>query len=57
MRVVVLNDGETYTDMQGCMILYVPDDIVDDDIDQYIKEYAHTGVRVSEAFAEWAKPR
>ena len=57
MRVVVLNDGETYTDMQGCMILFVPDDIVDDNVDRYVKSYSHTGVRVSEAFAEWAKPR
>lgn len=33
MRVMVLRDGETYTGLQGCKIVDVPEDSFDDDID------------------------
>ena len=35
---VVLNDGETYTNIGGCVILEVPFDIPEEDIDHWIKE-------------------
>jgi len=35
---VVLNDGETYTNIGGCVILEVPTDIPEEDIDHWIKE-------------------
>jgi len=38
MRVVVLNDGETYTGAEGCMVLDVEDGCVeDDDLDEVVK--------------------
>jgi len=38
MRVVVLNDGETYTSAEGCMILDIEDDCVElDDLDEVVK--------------------
>jgi hypothetical protein len=30
--VVILNDGETYTNIEGCGILSIPDDVLDDDV-------------------------
>lgn len=41
MIVVVLNDGETYSDISGCVILEVPDDV--EDVDTYVKENSHNG--------------
>jgi hypothetical protein len=39
MWVIVLNDGETYTAVSGCSILYVPTSVDDvDDIDGFVKE-------------------
>ena len=32
-ELVVLNDGETYTDRAGCFIVSVPDDVNEDDLD------------------------
>tara|TARA_Y100001973_G_C5184436_1_gene326891 strand:- start:579 stop:800 length:222 start_codon:yes stop_codon:yes gene_type:complete len=34
--IVVLNDGETYTSMEGCFLLEVPDWV--EDVEDYIKE-------------------
>lgn len=31
-RLVVLNDGETFTNIEGCMIVEVPDDWDEDDV-------------------------
>lgn len=39
MRVVVLNDGETYSSIEGCVILDVPDSVPDEDMDEYVKEH------------------
>lgn len=52
MFVVVLNDGETYTDLEGCVILQVPDDIwnADDDddcLDDWVADNAHTGLPIT----------
>ena len=41
MTVVVLNDGETYSDVSGCVILEVPDDV--EDVDTYVKENSQNG--------------
>lgn len=38
--VMVLNDGETYTNLEGCKIVYIHDDDMGDDAD--IKEYGQT---------------
>ena len=32
MLIVVLNDGETWTSVEGCVVLTVPDDVEDYDI-------------------------
>jgi hypothetical protein len=39
MLVVILNDGETYTDLEGSRVLRVPDDTFDDDVDSYVKNH------------------
>ena len=36
--VTVLNDGETFSDIQGTMIAVVPDDIEDDEVETFLKE-------------------
>jgi hypothetical protein len=41
MIVVVLNDGETYSDARGCVVLEVPDDV--EDVDTYVKENYRNG--------------
>jgi len=48
--VVVLNDGETYTDLSGCVILQVPQEVwnVPDDIDYWIKEHSSEGKPISD---------
>ena len=38
MWVIVLNDGETYTAVDGSSVLYVPTSV--DDIDGFVKENA-----------------
>lgn len=55
MRVVVLNDGETYTDIDGCTILWVPDYVAEENMDTYVKEFGAAGTPVSEALAAWEK--
>lgn len=37
--VVVLNDGETFTLLKGCRIVEIPDYVVDDEMDAYVKEH------------------
>lgn len=38
-EVVILNDGETYAAIDGCMILEVPDELLESpELDNYIKE-------------------
>jgi hypothetical protein len=54
MLVVVLNDGETYTDVEGTRLVEVPDEMVHDKswdgIDQYVKEAYYEGVEVMDIF-------
>lgn len=35
--VMVLNDGETYTNLDGCSIMEIPDHVQGDAIDEYVK--------------------
>jgi|TARA_Y100000310_G_scaffold51147_1_gene47180 hypothetical protein len=58
--VAVLNDGETYTDISGCVILEVPQGIVDDDIDVFVKDNFDSGTPIlkdttQEAFTIWSR--
>ena len=52
MIVVVLNDGETYTNVEGCRILFVPDSA---DPDTYVKTMASTGVEVTSVLPDCYK--
>jgi len=45
MQVVILNDGETYTNIRGCVILDIPSDV--EDIDQYVKDHYGEGTPVA----------
>ena len=38
MKIVVLNDGETFSAMDGCTIHEVPDTMDTDEIEEYLKE-------------------
>ena len=39
MKIVVLNDGETYSDIRGCTIVEVSDDMDAEDIEAWLPEY------------------
>lgn len=36
-QVMVLNDGETYTSLHGCMIVDIPETIENDNIESFLK--------------------
>lgn len=42
MWVIVLNDLETYTALDGCKVLFVPASKQGDDMDRYVKENAES---------------
>jgi hypothetical protein len=50
-KFVVLSDGETYTSLQGCRVMEVPDAVVtaldapdsEDDLDSYLKDRYRAG--------------
>ena len=46
MLVVILNDGETYTDFNGAVLLRVPETVEGDDVDQYVKEHYEDGTDI-----------
>jgi hypothetical protein len=46
MKIVVLNDGETFSDLQGCIIVDVPDDV--EDIELFLKEDDFDFVSISD---------
>lgn len=56
MMLMILNDGETYTNLKGCIIIEVPDNPEDtiDDLDHLVKDAAEgfpgLGVRVVARF-------
>lgn len=37
MRIVVLNDGETFTDIADCEIVDVPDGLDTEDIEEFLR--------------------
>lgn len=41
--VVVLNDGETYTNIEGCVILNIPANVPDHEADMFVKDNAYEG--------------
>jgi len=49
MKIVVLNDGETFTDISGCVIVDVPDTMNSDDIEEFLREGEWDGVLVTQA--------
>lgn len=59
MLIVVLNDGDTFTNMEGTMIAAVPDEAFDDDdVESFLKEgeYDHLmlgEVKDSETILRW----
>jgi len=52
MLVVVLNDGETYTDLDGCVVLEVPDSFEGDEVDEYVKACYDEGSPIANLL-EW----
>lgn len=48
-QVVVLNDGETYTALEGCVILEIPEsvDAESDDLDYYVKDNYKNGTPIT----------
>jgi len=53
MLVVVLNDGETYTDLDGCEVLEVPDDTLDENVDWYVQDNYGTGTPIGELWEKY----
>ena len=47
MWVVVLNDGETYSSLQGCKILFVPSTEQGDNMDRYVEENEDKGIALN----------
>jgi hypothetical protein len=47
MLIVVLNDGETYTDIDGCVIVDVPDEMDSEDIEMYLREGEWDGLDIT----------
>ena len=41
VMVMVLNDGETYTTLDGCKIVSIPSAVDVEDYDEYIKNFWH----------------
>lgn len=39
MRVMVLSDGETFTEVGGCLIAQVPDDLEPEELKNYLLDY------------------
>lgn len=52
MWVIVLNDGETYTDLAGCRALFVPQEYQGDSMDEFVKESYHSDKSVELAITE-----
>lgn len=47
MFVVVLNDGETYTALEGCVILALPDALGDEEVDEWVADNYINGTPVA----------
>ena len=44
MKVVILNDGETFTDIEGCVILEIPHTLLEADVNTWVKENYDKGI-------------
>lgn len=55
MFVMVLNDGETYTDLAGCKILQIDDSVEVDDVDVAIRHMDPKLVAVIAQFDDLAQ--
>lgn len=54
MWVVILNDGETYTALEGSKILFVPSSEQGDEMDRYVKENAESeGIKLNITCGEY----
>jgi len=60
MRVIVLNDGETFTSLDGCRIIEVPDDWITEDIEDALLDGSEQGRTIctftdelADAFEDW----
>jgi len=49
MLIVVLNDGETFTGIEGCVIVDVPDEMDSEDIEMYLREGEWDGFDIATA--------
>ena len=41
MKIIVLNDGETYSDAHGCKVIEIPDEFGPDDIEDALRNMRH----------------
>ena len=53
MLVAVLNDGDTFTGLQGCIVADVPDDV--EDIESFLKENNYDHLLLTELFDDLGK--
>ena len=53
MWVVVLNDGQTYSSLEGSKILFVPASEQGDDMDRYVKENEDKGIKLNITCGEY----
>jgi len=44
--VVVLNDGETYSGLDGCRIVEIPDFVDEEDHDQWVEDHFAEGTLI-----------
>lgn len=44
---VVLNDGETYTNIEGCVVLKIPSDVPDEEADMFVRDNASEGLSLA----------
>jgi len=52
-KIVVLNDGDTFSDVSGCIVVDVPDDV--EDIELFLKESVYTPIRIEDMLREREK--
>ena len=52
MWMIVLNDGETYTALQGCKAVFVPSEYEGDAMDAFVKESYNGSMAVYLAITE-----
>lgn len=50
MLVVILNDGETYTDIEGCRVVEVGDELDSEDIEEVLKDSYYDGIEVQDLY-------